>query len=120
MDWLVAEHDARVVDEHVDVPVPGEDVGDDPFPVLDLGHIQPLELDRVGQGAFGRVLEVCSDDGGALLGEELGDRKTDALRRSGNQSELSLKAIHVVSPLSSVGIDAAAAAQTDATSTHSF
>ena len=67
-------------------------------------------LDLIGDGASGRLVEICRHDGHALLGEADGGRRADvARRRAGDKGDLALQSSHCAVSLRS-GLSAAAQA----------
>ncbi len=95
MDRRIAEDDTGIVDQHVDVAVPGEDRRNHPFPVLDPRHVEMLEFDARRQAVGRRVLGIGGDNNGAGFREERGDGEADALRGAGDESNFSVETIYV-------------------------
>jgi hypothetical protein len=66
---VVAENDAGIVDENVDLVVFGEDPVDNACPVFDLGHVEGLMFDVAACASLCRLLQVAADNNGILLSE---------------------------------------------------
>jgi hypothetical protein len=86
LDQLPIAYDTRVVDNHVDPPMFGDDLIYPPPHGLAVSHVDFVEFPIYGFGDFFASLlcQVTDDDFGTLFGKPFGSRFADPRRAAGD------------------------------------